>query len=118
MIRDRYRRGRFPPIGFDRLPDADLALAFQDMRQGSVPGLAVGPVQLHLQHLLMALPGLIEKESVLVTGIPVQNRGVIGRLVLHRIQHVTQPLQELVAPVGQSLEPDDIGDGHDRPHAG
>ena len=49
----------------------DLALALQDMWQGSVPGLAIGSVQLHVQHVLVALPRLVEEERVCVVGIAV-----------------------------------------------
>jgi hypothetical protein len=88
------------------------------MRQGGVPGRAIRPVELNLQHLLVAFPGLIEQEAVLVAGIAMQHRPVIGRLMLHRIQHGGQPLQELVAPLRHGLELDHIGHGHDGPHAG
>jgi hypothetical protein len=66
----------------------------------------------------MAFPGLVKQERVRVAGIAVQDRRVIGRLVLHRIQHEVQPLEKFVAPIRHDLELDDIGNGHDRPHAG
>jgi hypothetical protein len=60
----------------------------------------------------MAFPGLIEQEGVLGFGITVQDRRVIHRLVLHRIEDMMQPLEKLRAPVRHDLELDHIGDGH------
>jgi hypothetical protein len=66
----------------------------------------------------MALPGLIKQEGVLEVRVTVQDRRVIHRLVLHRIEDMMQPLEKLRAPLRHDLELDHIGDGHHRPHAG
>jgi hypothetical protein len=107
-----------PQVGFDRLPDADLALAFEQLRQRRVPSLAIGTVQLHVQHVLVALPGLIEQEGVLASGIAVQYRRMIHRLMLHRVEDLMQQCEERAALGGNDVELDDVRNWHRPPHAG
>jgi hypothetical protein len=75
-------------------------------------------MQLHVEHVLMAFPGLGEQEGVLRPWIAVQRGRVIHRLMLHRVQDMIEQRQELISPRGDDLELDDIGDRHGRPQAG
>jgi hypothetical protein len=88
------------------------------MRQRRVPFLPVGPLQLHVEHVLMAFPGLGEQERVRGFRVAMQSRRVIHRFALHHVQDVMKKCQELFALVGNDLELDDIGDRHRRTHAG
>jgi hypothetical protein len=88
------------------------------MRQRRVPFLPVGPLQLHVEHVLMAFPGLGEQERVRGFRVAMQSRGVIHRLSFHRVQDVMKKRQELFSSLGYDLELDDIGDRHGGAHAG
>jgi hypothetical protein len=80
--------------------------------------MTIGPVQLHVEDILMAFPSLGEQESVHGFRVAMQSRGVIHRFALHRVQDVMKKHEELFALVGNDLELDDIGDRHRRTQAG
>jgi hypothetical protein len=88
------------------------------MRQRRVPCLPIGPVQLHVEHVLMAFPGLGEQEPVLGFRVAMQRGAVIHRLLPHRVQDMMKKRQKLIPPRGDDLELDDIGDRHDVTQAG
>src|SRR5882724_7786092 len=80
-----------------------------------MPRAAIGPVQLDVHDVVVALPCLVEHEAVLGFRIPMEDRLAEIRLLAHGIEHAFQKLEELVAPFGHNLEFDEIGDWHESP---
>src|SRR5438874_431676 len=99
-------------IGTHRLPDRNVALLLQQPRQRIMPGLAVRPMELDAENILVALPGLIQHEPVLARRIPVENGLVEHWLAPHRVEHAFQQLKELAAPIRYHLKLDEIRHWH------
>src|SRR5690242_5633612 len=78
--------GRLLSVAADRLPDGNLAFTSKNCGKRIMPGLPIRPMQLHAQHVLVALPGLAKHEAVLGRRVTVQDRLMEGGFVPHCVE--------------------------------
>src|SRR5258708_5968950 len=91
-------------IGTDRLRDRDVAFPLQYDGECVLPGAAVGPAQLHLHDVLVALPRLVKHKTVLGAGILVQDRLMERPPLAHGIEDPSSSFKELIAAFRRHVE--------------
>lgn len=69
-------------------------------------------MQLHVEHVFVALPRFVKHEVVLGVRIAVQVSFMKHRLAAHGVEHAVQKLEKAIALKGRNVKFDHVRDSH------